>query len=124
LVKPNVAANLGVGDRSSAGSLLTKANFSTGVTVEYAPTKRGTLGVQVFNLFNQLYGGASYNQALQPVATGIVGPQTGFNPNFVAPYLNNYGIIDTPLDQFRGSSYNVAPNGIPRTINLYYRVSI
>ncbi len=126
LVKPNIDATLGNGERASAGGLLSKANFSTNLTIEYSSpgSKRGTIGLQVFNLFDQLYSVPFLNTSLQPVATGRLGPQTGFLPYYYAQLANQYGLLDTPLDAFRYSSYNDYPNNAPRSINLYYRLNL
>lgn len=126
ITSPNLAATLGTGEKSSAGGLLSKANFLTNFTLEYTPpnAKRHTFGFQMFNVFNQLYGTPSVNFGLQPVATGIVGPQTQLLPSYYVPYNGIYGIAPTPTSAFGANAYNNYPNGSPRSVNVYYRVSI
>jgi len=123
IFKPNVAATLGTAESSSAGGQLSNARFLTNLTVEFSPPRsRSTVGVQVTNLFNQLYASTpSFNTNLQPVSTGVLGPQTGYQPNYYQPYIGlANGLGNTPANAFRSNAYNIYLNNTPISFNVYF----
>jgi hypothetical protein len=81
ITHPNIAATRGTPATASNGGFLSARNTEANMTVQY---KKGpnTFGVQFFNLFGNAFLNSvpSPNTFYQPVATGLSGPQTGFNP--------------------------------------------
>jgi hypothetical protein len=124
---PNIDATRGTADANAAGGILSAARFSpVQLTVEYTSPKNpraGTIGLLVFNVFNQLYGQPGLNTRYQPVATGIAGPYSGYSSSAeqVVPYF--YGISN--YTQRQGNrAYLLAPSSVPRTVELYYQVNL
>ena len=122
--KPNIAATRGIHEPGLAGGLLTTPRVDVDLTVEYRPPlEKGVLsqsvfGLQVVNLFNQLYNVPVYNGCYgSPVATGL---QSGNAPCTYssAPYA--------PPDVAAHSSspYLTYPNMPPLSFRLYYQVTI
>jgi hypothetical protein len=122
--KPNIAATRGIHEPGLAGGLLTAPRIDANLTVEYRPpVARGVMaqsvfGLQVQNLFNQLYNVPVYNGCYgSPVATGL---QSGNAPctYSTAPYA--------PPDVTAHSSapYLTYPNEAPISFRLYYQVTI
>jgi hypothetical protein len=126
--KPNVDATLGTPETRDTGGLLSNARFSTNLTVEFSPpNSRSTFGVQIFNLFNQLYGNPSLNGALQPVANGVLGPQTGKLAGYAYPYtLTSSGayLAATPYSQYGNLPYVITSGNEPVSLLLYYNVKL
>jgi hypothetical protein len=124
--KPNVAAGLGTPTSASTGGVLSNARLFTNLTIEYAPPgTRSTFGVQIFNLFDELYGRPSLNGSLQPVASGVVGPQTGQLYGYQVPY---YGAVPylapTPISEFGNKPYVIDYSNSPTTFLFYYELKI
>lgn len=124
--KPNVAAALGTPESGIAGGVLSNARFSTNLTIELSPPgTRSTFGVQIFNLFNQLYATPSLNLSAQPIASGVLGPQTGqlysYQTAFAAttPYLGA-----TPASQYGQSPYEILQTNQPTAFLFYYQLKI
>ena len=75
--KPNIAATRGIHEPGLAGGLLTAPRVDVDLTTEYRPpVAKGVLaqsvfGLQIQNLFNQLYNVPVYNGCYgAPVSTG------------------------------------------------------
>jgi hypothetical protein len=124
---PNIDATRGTADANAAGGILSAARFSpVQLTVEYTSPKNpraGTIGLLVFNVFNQIYAAPAFNTRYQPVATGIAAPYSGYSSSAeqVVPYY--YGV--TNYNQRAGNQpYLLSPNNIPRTVELYYQVNL
>ena len=119
---PNVDATRGTPESNSAGGVLSAARFTpVQMTVEYTSPRNpraGTIGLLVFNVFNQLYSEPALNTRYQPVATGIAAPYSGYSANTQFLGVYNYTAI-------RGNrAYLLAPSNIPRTVQLYYQVNL
>jgi hypothetical protein len=127
LFNPNIDATRGTADANAAGGILSAARFTpVQLTVEYTSPKNpkaGTIGLLVFNVFNQLYGQPALNTRWQPVATGIGGPYSGYSSSAeqVVPYF--YGISNYTARN-GNQPYLLAPNNTPRTVQLYYQVNL
>lgn len=121
LQDPNIAATRGTGETSSAGGLLTQAQFRTDLDIEYTtPRIHGTFGLFITNLFNNTYGNPTINQLYQPIATGIAGPQSG-----ISPYTALFGSPYTNYTAFGGNdAYLLQQGNVPLTFNLYYQLKI
>ncbi len=75
---PNTVGCSGASETSSPGGKLTPPTSNTDITIEYSPpSSKLTFGVNVDNVFNQIYYGPQYSARYQPLATGIAGPLTG-----------------------------------------------
>lgn len=122
--KPNIAATRGTYESSSAAGFLTNPRFRTDISVEYSPPgTKSTFGVQITNLFNQIYSGVpAYNSRYQPVATGVSGPKTGYSTTPVNfPELGSQQYL--PF-QYGNDPYRIVPNATPQLIRLYYQLAI
>lgn len=120
LFNPIVAAARGTPETSSPGGILSSARMSTNMTIEYSPPRGGaTYGVQITNLFNQLYSLPSANTLYQPVAPGIAGPLTGISNN--AKTFPGLGFTSFGPDQHGQSPYLIRPNNTPITFRVYYQ---
>ncbi|HEX3466359.1 MAG TPA: TonB-dependent receptor [Candidatus Elarobacter sp.] len=120
--RPNVDATRGTPESASAGGVLSAARFTpVQLTVEYTSPRNpraGTVGLLVFNLFNQLYAEPVLNGRYQPVATGIAAPYSGYSSNTQFLGVYNYTAV-------RGNqAYLLYPNNVPRTVELYYQVNL
>jgi hypothetical protein len=119
---PNVAATRGIAATTSSGGVLSHPSSTTNLTLEYNGAKRWTAGLQVFNLFNELYTGPVYNSRYQPVANGISGPLTGLSSTaFLYPQYGaytNYG-----ANRFGRNAYIDTPSGI-RSYYLYTTIKL
>jgi hypothetical protein len=126
LAKPNIAATLGTPTTASAGGILSNARLSTNLTVELSPPgSRSTFGVQIFNLFDQLYGRPSVNTDVQPVSTGVFGPQTGQLKNYQAQYASIVPYLaGTPASEFGGEPYNIYYSNQPTAVLFYYQLKL
>jgi hypothetical protein len=124
--KPNVLATLGTPTSASAGGILSHAQFSTNLSIEFSPPNtRSTFGVQIFNVFDELYAKPSLNTDVQPVSTGVFGPQTGqlksyqVQPATVVPYL-----APIPSSEFGGLPYNIFYGNAPTSVLFYYQLKL
>jgi hypothetical protein len=122
--KPNIAATRGIHEPGLAGGLLTTPRVDVNLTTEYRPpVGKGVLaqsvfGLQILNLFDQLYNVPVYNGCYgSPISTGL---QSGNAPCTYssAPYA--------PPDVAAHSSapYLTYPNLPPISFRLYYQVTI
>lgn len=77
---PNIAATRGISQTAANGGYLSHFNVEGNVTFQYKWT-RNTVGVQLINVFGNGYVNSvpAVNPWYQPVATGLSGPQTGYN---------------------------------------------
>ena len=130
LLTPNIAASRGTPEANSAGGVIARANIFTNLTVEFSkPGSRSTLGVQVFNLFGNVYsrfGGGSplvTNTRYQPIATGVSGPLSGYSgtsarfPSLgTSPY---YG-----AEQNGQLPYRIRPNQEGTQYQFYYNLKL
>jgi hypothetical protein len=122
--KPNIAATRGIHEPGLAGGLLTTPRVDADLTVEYRPpVPKGVLGqsvfgLQVVNLFNQLYNVPVYNGCYgSPVSTGLASGNAPCTYSS-APYA--------PPDVAAHSSspYLTYPNEPPISFRFYYQVTI
>ena len=123
---PNLTATLGTADTAAAGGVLSNARFVTNLTVEFSPqTSRSVVGVQIFNLFNQLYTRPKLNTAAQPVATGVLGPQSGLLPGYQFPYATQVPYL-APITaaQFGQSPYTLTSSNTPIQFLFYFQQKI
>ena len=121
--KPNIAATRGIHEPGLPGGLLTAPRVDADLTVEYRPMTKllngqSVFGLQVQNLFNQLYNTPIVNGCYgTPVTTGLT---NGTSPCTYssAPYA--------PPDVSAHSSapYLTYPNMAPISFRLYYQVTI
>jgi hypothetical protein len=91
------------------------------VTFEYSPENtRSTFGLQVKNLFNQIYNVPIYNGCYgSPVSTGLTSGTAPCTYSMSAPQFQ-------PPDVSAHSSapYLTYPNLTPITFRLYYQVKL
>jgi TonB dependent receptor/Carboxypeptidase regulatory-like domain len=127
---PNIAANLGTPETRDAGGILSNARLNTNLTIEFSvPHGHSTFGVQITNLFDQLYANIpSLNAQLQPVANGVLGPQSGKLAGFsypysVAPYSLPY-LSATPGSQGGQSAFVIPQINTPLSALFYYELKI
>ena len=121
---PNIAATRGTPETALAGGVLSRARFNTDIDFEYSkPGWRGTLGLYVSNLFNQIYSEPSINSRYQPVATGIAGPQTGQTSGYFL-YGPQLGYYNYGPERFGQQPYIIVPNNAPTRLRLYYQVQL
>jgi len=125
---PNISATCGTAERANAGGILSRARFSTSVTLEYAPPKkRYTAGVTINNLFNQTFAEPALNGASQIVSTGVFGPQSPAVNQLYLPYLglgSGQSIAATPDYARPYSPYNIVHNASPRQFTFYYSLKL
>jgi len=121
--KPNIAATRGIHEPGLPGGLLTTPRVDADLTVEYRPPTHGLLaqsvfGLQIQNLFNQLYNVPVYNGCYgAPVTTGL---QSGNAPctYSTAPYA------PPDVSAHSSSPYLTFPNLAPLSFRFYYQVQI
>jgi hypothetical protein len=120
--KPNIAATRGISEGGLPGDFLTTPRVDANLTVEYSPPTRGiaksVFGLQVVNVFNQVYNVPVYNGCYgSPVTSGL---SSGNAPctYSTAPYA--------PPDVAAHSSspYLTYPNEPPISFRLYYQVTL
>ena len=120
--KPNIAATRGISEGGLPGGFYTTPRVDANLTVEYRPLTRGNLqsvfGLQVVNLFNELYNVPVINGCYgSPVTTGLASGNAPCEYS-TAPYA--------PPDVAAHSSapYLTYPNEPPISFRFYYQVSI
>ena len=116
---PNIAATRGIHEPGLAGGLLTTPRINADVTFEYTPDgTRNTFGLQVKNLFNEVYNVPIFNGCYgSPITTGLANgtaPCTYSVPQYQPPDLAAHG----------GQPYLTFPNLPPISFRLYYQVKI
>jgi hypothetical protein len=126
LAKPNVAATLGTPTTASAGGILSNARITANLTIELSPPgSHSTFGVQIYNLFDELYGRPSLNTDIQPVSTGVYGAQTGQLKNYQAQYETVVPYLaPTPASEFGGLPYNIYYANSPTSVLFYYQLKL
>jgi hypothetical protein len=122
--KPNIDATRGIHEPGLAGGLLTTPRVDVDLTVEYRPpVAKGVLsqsvfGLQVVNLFNQLYNVPVYNGCYgSPISTGLASgnaPCTYSSAPYAPPDATAHS----------NSPYLTYPNMPPISFRLYYQVTI
>lgn len=120
--KPNIAATRGIAERGLPGGFLTTPRVDADLTVEYRPPTHGiaqsVFGVQIVNLFNNLYNVPVYNGCYgAPVSTGLASgnaPCTYSTAPYAPPDLSAHG----------NQPYLTYPNMPPISFRLYYQVTI
>ncbi|MGH7754652.1 MAG: TonB-dependent receptor domain-containing protein, partial [Vulcanimicrobiaceae bacterium] len=125
---PNIAATRGTADAASAGGVIGNAGVYANLSIDYSPPgSRSTIGVQIFNLFSNVYCGfgegncIGTNPYYQPVASGISGPLSGYT-GIPSEFLPSLG-----LPAYYGAAVNgQQPYGVntllrPTTYQVYYQ---
>jgi hypothetical protein len=122
-INPIIIGNSGLTGSTSAGSLLSRANADVNLTIEFnAPNSPLTLGMVVYNLFDQRYGIPLNNpRYLYPVATGAYGPGTGTLP-VTAQNTSQPALFSSTA--FPNSPYLIFPNQQPITFRFYTQVKV
>jgi hypothetical protein len=115
---PNIAATRGVAEPRSAGGLYSHPTFNLDTTIEYALSKRlgGTVGVQVTNVLDQLYGTPVYNTCYGSIVS--VGTHYGTAP---CPLSS---LSAAPPTALTSGPYVTYPNRAPRTFRVYYQTRL
>jgi hypothetical protein len=122
--KPNIAATRGISEPGLPGGFLTTPRVDADLTIEYRPPTHGLLaqsvfGLQVQNMFNELYGVPVYNGCYgSPVYTGL---QSGTAPCTYS-VASPYGPPDAAAHS--SSPYLTWPNQPPISFRFYYQVQI
>jgi Carboxypeptidase regulatory-like domain/TonB-dependent Receptor Plug Domain len=77
---PNIAATRGTPGTAANGGILSHPNLEGDLSLEWTHNQN-TFGIQFLNLFGNAWINAvpAINPWYQPVATGLSGPQTGYN---------------------------------------------
>ncbi len=120
--KPNIAATRGIHEPGLPGGLLTTPRVNVDLTLEYSPPSgrlaKSTFGLQIQNLFNQLYNVPNVNGCYgTPVTTGLTSgtsPCTYSTPQYAPPDVSAHG----------SQPYLTYPNEPPISFRLYYQVLI
>jgi hypothetical protein len=131
VTNPNVSACIGSPERSSAGSLLSRASVNADLTLTlHAAGSRNTFGVKLTNLFNQLYGIPVVNPYFSNiVATGLYGPGSGYkpgtnvNPAISTPVTNGAPAF-FPSYVYGSYPYLLFPNKPPFAARFFYQVQL
>ena len=117
---PNIAATRGIHEPGLPGGLLTTPRVNADITFEYTPPNNlhSTFGLQVKNVFNQLYNVPVFNGCYgSPVTTGLTSgtaPCTYGTPQYEPPDISAHG----------NQSYYTYPNLTPISFRLYYQVHL
>jgi hypothetical protein len=127
---PNIAASRGTPEKSAAGGTLSHPSLTGDMTFEFN-RKRHTVGLQIQNVFGNVYAGQlpQVNSYYQPVTTGVAGPQTGqsfqANPQQqVGPgSFVNKGFVNLPASLYGQSPYLLLPDQ-PMTFRAYYQLAL
>ena len=130
ITNPNIDATRGTANTASAGGVIGYPSVYGNLTIEYSPPRsHSTLGIQILNIAGNVYsgfGGGSTiigNARYQPVATGISGPQSGYDlPSAQYPSLGTayyYG-----KNQNGQSAYDISPSYEGTQIQVYYKLAI
>lgn len=120
--KPNIAATRGIPMSSSPGGKLSAPASLTNLTIEYNAPKTWAAGIQIFNVFNNLFSGVGaaggvptgapqLNSRWQQLATGISGPLTGQNAaGLTFPWYGMVGVFGN--NRFGQNAYIDTPSGV------------
>ncbi|HET9029949.1 MAG TPA: hypothetical protein VFN49_07210, partial [Candidatus Aquilonibacter sp.] len=120
LFNPNIAATRGTPESASPGGKLTHPEAFIDLNLEYSrPDSRVTYGLQVNNLFDEVYGGTALAPYYQPVATGIGGPLTGIDNGGLGYTQGAYGYANRGSNRYGTYPYNNTPGGIGRSYYFY-----
>ncbi len=143
---PNIAATRGTPGTPTAGGFLSHWNLDANVTLQYK-WKRSTIGVQLINFLGNAFINSvpAVNPWYQPVATGLSGPQTGyesctnqsFNPG--VPARGCYPVVPADANAFTNGAYlytngnftTILPPGTPTlgpgqpaSIQVFYQLAL
>ncbi|MBV9719673.1 MAG: TonB-dependent receptor [Candidatus Eremiobacteraeota bacterium] len=120
--KPNIAATRGISEGGLPGGFYTTPRVDANLTVEYRPPTRSiaqsVFGLQVVNLFNELYNVPVINGCYgSPVTTGL---SSGTAPCSYgsAPYA------PPDLSAHSSAPYLTYPNEAPISFRFYYQVTL
>lgn len=126
LTNPVVVASRNTPESSAPGGRLSSPQIDTQFTFEYAkPGSRSTIGVQIFNPFNNNYltNIPTYNGRYQPVANGISGPLTGtITQAYTQP--PQFGYANYGSSRYGQNAYTINPSSQPFTAHFYYRLAL
>lgn len=128
--KPNIAATRGTPDGNAAGALLSRAAVFTNLTLEFSkPGSKSTVGVQIFNLFGNVYNGfgggnnTTVNTRYQPIATGVSGPLSGYSTT--AALFPSLGTAAYNTPAVNGQSpYQIRPRTEGTQYQFYYNLKL
>jgi hypothetical protein len=121
---PNIAGNRGYNEPAIAGNGLTPPEAYLNLDVELPLSKNATIGVDVFNVTNNVYSVPEVNTFYQPVGKGIAGPQTGKLATAL-PYSDSYTIGAGDESTLNGGNQPYLTGYGPGiTFNVYARFSI
>jgi hypothetical protein len=136
---PNIAATRGTNATPSNGGYLSHWNLDFALTLQYK-WQRQTIGVQFQNLFGNGYANTvpAVSPWYQPVATGLSGPQTGYEscvPQVGAGARGCQAIVPNDAQAFSNGAYLLtngnftagAPTigpGAPTSIQVFYQLAL
>jgi hypothetical protein len=123
-LKPNIVGSRGYDEPAIAGNGRSPSQAYLNLNVEFPLTKNATVGVEIFNLTNNVYGVPEVNTEYQPVATGIAGPQTGKLATSL-PYSSSY-VVGAGDESYHNGATLPFLNGYGAgiTFNVYGRIKI
>jgi hypothetical protein len=136
---PNIAATRGTNATASNGGYLSHWNADLALTLQYK-WQRSTIGIQFLNLFGNGYANSvpSISPWYQPVATGLSGPQTGYESctNQVGAGVRGcQAIVPNDAQAFSNGSYLLTNGnftsgvptlgpGAPTSIQVFYQLAL
>jgi hypothetical protein len=130
LTSPNIDATRGTANTASAGGVIGYPSVYGNLTIEYSPPySHSTFGIQILNISGNVYSGFGGGSAIQgngryqPVATGISGPQSGYNA-LAALYPSLGSAYYFGANQNGQGAYDIPPAYEGTQIQLYYKLSI
>jgi hypothetical protein len=123
-LNPNVVASRGNSEPAIAGNGRSPAQAYLNLDLEFPAGKNATIGLDIFNLTNNIYTVPVDNTQYQAVATGVAGPQTGKIAASL-PYGTSYEYGAGDETKYDGGYLpftNSAGSGL--TFNIYGRFKI
>lgn len=137
---PNIAATRGTPGTASNGGFLSHWNMDANVTLQYK-WKRSTIGVQLLNFLGNAFINTvpTVSPWYQPVATGISGPQTGYDSctNQVGAGIRGcYPVVPADANAFTNGAYlytngnftaasgPILGPGQPASIQVFYQLAL
>jgi hypothetical protein len=125
---PNEVGCRGFNEAASPGGKLSPPDGRLGITLEYSPpTSKLTYGVDVENVFNEVYGGSLFNSRYEPIATGVGGPLTGWSTSGVnyiggSTYPSAWPHYGSMIKT--NGPFVTIPNGAGRTFYFYIQTRL